>query len=62
MLASTVRMETPVIYFYAEQETTVSVDVQFRQGLITEWYPSATVTPASPVPPRRPRLSTARRS
>ena len=65
MLASTVRMETPVIYFYAEQETTVSVDVQFRQGLVTEWYPSATVTPAllflpgAPAPDSPAFLSTA---
>lgn len=35
------RMETPVIYFYADRETTVSVRVDFRQGKITEWYPHA---------------------
>src|SRR5436190_9037375 len=33
------RMETPVIYFYTEEETTVDVSVKFPQGLITEWYP-----------------------
>jgi hypothetical protein len=38
-LSGTVRMETPVIYFYAPQEMTVSVRVQFRQGFITEWFP-----------------------
>jgi len=34
-------METPVIYFYSPQETTVSVKVKFSRGVITEWYPSA---------------------
>lgn len=36
-----VRMETPVLYFYADQETDVSVKVDFPQGKITEWYPQA---------------------
>jgi hypothetical protein len=36
-----VRMETPVLYFYADQETEVSVKVDFPQGKITEWYPQA---------------------
>jgi hypothetical protein len=40
-----VRMETPVLYFYTGQETTVDVRVRFRQGVITEWYPSADVVP-----------------
>ncbi len=35
------RMETPVIYFYADQEQTVDVSVQFPLGFITEWYPQA---------------------
>jgi hypothetical protein len=43
----TVRMETPVLYFYSPRETTVSVHVTFRNGLITEWYPH--VTRATPV-------------
>jgi hypothetical protein len=37
----TIRMETPVIYFYADRETTVSVKVDFPKGRITEWYPAA---------------------
>ena len=41
VLRGTVRMETPVIYFYSSQETTLSVHVSFSQGLITEWYPHA---------------------
>lgn len=40
-LDALVRMETPVIYFYADRETTVSVKVEFSQGKITEWYPYA---------------------
>ena len=40
-LAVTVRMETPVLYFYAKRETAVSVKVGFPSGTITEWYPQA---------------------
>lgn len=40
-LRGTVRMETPVLYFYTDRKTTVSVHVAFSQGLITEWYPHA---------------------
>jgi hypothetical protein len=36
-----VRMETPVLYFYTNHRTTLSVHVSFAQGLITEWYPHA---------------------
>ncbi len=40
-LRGTVRMETPVLYFYTNHTTTLSVHVSFSQGLITEWYPHA---------------------
>jgi hypothetical protein len=40
-LQGTVRMETPVLYFYDSRETTVSVKVSFSNGVITEWYPHA---------------------
>jgi hypothetical protein len=40
-LSGTVRMETPVLYFHAAHQTTVSVKVAFSRGLITEWYPHA---------------------
>lgn len=40
-LSETVRMETPVLYFYSPRETTVSVNVSFAKGVITEWYPHA---------------------
>jgi hypothetical protein len=36
------RMETPVIYFYADEELTVDVNVRFPQGIVTEWYPQTT--------------------
>jgi len=39
-----VRMETPVLYFYAREPKKVSVTVRFPHGLMTEWYPHATVT------------------
>jgi len=38
---TTVRMETPVIYFYSPRPATLSVNVNFRQGSLTEWYPEA---------------------
>ncbi|MEW6209874.1 MAG: hypothetical protein AB1631_16030 [Acidobacteriota bacterium] len=40
-LEALVRMETPVIYFYTDRETQVSVRVDFPRGKITEWYPRA---------------------
>lgn len=38
-----VRMETPVLYFYSPREQSVSVKVAFPKGLISEWYPHASV-------------------
>ena len=47
-LGGTVRMETPVLYFYSPREQTVSVNVSFAKGIITEWYPRASrVAPTS---------------
>ena len=40
-LAATIRMETPVIYFYPKREMDVTASVQFPKGKITEWYPQA---------------------
>src|SRR5262249_17282005 len=40
-LQGTVRMETPVMYFYSPREVDAHVKVTFPQGLITEWYPQA---------------------
>jgi hypothetical protein len=45
-LMGTVRMETPVLYFYSPVKTTVSVNVRFPRGVMSEWYPPATVSPA----------------
>jgi hypothetical protein len=43
-------METPVIYFYATHETSLSVRVSFSKGLITEWYPHASrLQPSTPL-------------
>jgi hypothetical protein len=52
-LRATVRMETPVLYFYSPVDASASVRVKFTQGLITEWYPRATVPPV----PQFPKLS-----
>lgn len=35
----TVKMETPVIYFYSEVSQTVDVDVRFEGGSISQWFP-----------------------
>src|SRR5258708_17500698 len=40
-LRGTVRMEPPVLYFYSPRAETVSVNVRFAQGEITEWSPRA---------------------
>ncbi len=40
-LTGTVRMETPVMYFYSPRELDAHVKVVFPQGLITECYPRA---------------------
>jgi hypothetical protein len=40
-LHGTIRMETPVLYFYSPRDVSVSVKVAFSKGVITEWYPRA---------------------
>jgi hypothetical protein len=40
-VSGTVRMETPVLYFYSSHEVDAHVKITFPQGLITEWYPQA---------------------
>jgi hypothetical protein len=40
-LTGSVRMETPVLYFYSDNEVDVAVKVDFPKGKITEWYPQA---------------------
>jgi len=51
LFRATVRMETPVIYFYSPGDQKVNVKVGFPQGIITEWYPQATVPAASVLTP-----------
>jgi len=38
-LSAKIRMETPVVYFYSDEESTASLKVDFPQGVVTEWYP-----------------------
>jgi hypothetical protein len=40
-MRGTVRMETPVLYFYAKEPLEVSLAVSFKNGMVTEWYPWA---------------------
>jgi hypothetical protein len=47
-LKATVRMETPVLYFYSAREQTVRAKVEFLRGVISEWYPQANVPLAIP--------------
>lgn len=42
-LLGPIRMETPVLYFYASKRQVVNVRVAFPQGFVTEWYPKAVV-------------------
>jgi hypothetical protein len=42
--ATTVRMETPVIYFYADAPARIDLSVDFMQGSITEVFPRAAQT------------------
>ena len=49
-IKATVRMETPVLYFYSPLEQTIRASVQFPHGVISEWYPQATVPVVAPLP------------
>jgi len=51
-LFARVRMETPVLYFYSPRNAAVDVRVGFKQGLISEYFPSAKVEPGSFAPSR----------
>ena len=39
------RMETPVVYFYTQRKTVVSLRADLPSGTITEWYPQASSEP-----------------
>lgn len=43
LFPSLIRMETPVLYFYAPAALTLSVQVDFPRGVFTEWYPQASI-------------------
>ena len=49
-LPATVRMETPVLYFYSAVDRTVDVRIRFRRGAVTEWFPKAEVVPRAVEP------------
>jgi hypothetical protein len=52
----TQKMETPVIYFHTKTRRKVKVEVEFRHGLMTQWYPVADrVWPWPSQLPRRPQ-------
>ena len=36
-----IKMETPVIYFYSDEERTVDVNVKFKNGVVNQWYPQS---------------------
>ena len=40
--AVTIKMETPVTYFYSDQPLTARAQVAFPQGVLTQWYPGVT--------------------
>ena len=44
-LPGRIRMETPVLYFYAPFGASFDVNVGFKQGRITEWFPQAVRPP-----------------
>ena len=51
LMPGLVRMETPVVYFYAERPLIASVQVRFPEGWVTEWFPhAARVRPGPPKP------------
>lgn len=44
---TTQRMETPVLYFYGQPHPKVRVQVDFPQGIVSEWYPQASIQPSN---------------
>lgn len=52
--AYAMRMETPVLYFYANQPTEVSVRVDYRQGMLTDIFPPGKREIIQPLDPLRP--------
>ena len=46
----TIKMETPVLYFYSDVPRAVDVSVAFRGGSISQWYPERSSGEALPLP------------
>jgi hypothetical protein len=42
MPSVTIKMETPVTYFYSDQPLSVQASVSFPKGVLTQWYPQVT--------------------
>ena len=53
----TVRMETPVIYFYTPEPFTARVDVGFHGGSISQWYPQRSGGEIPPKIQRDPQVN-----
>jgi hypothetical protein len=51
----TVRMETPVIYFYTKEAFDARVEVGFRGGSISQWYPTRTGGETPPTVVKNPQ-------
>jgi hypothetical protein len=47
----TVKMETPVLYFYSQKEMAVDVKVRFQGGTISQWYPACYDCETNPTAP-----------
>lgn len=47
----TVKMETPVLYFYSPKAVEVDVKVKFVGGTISQWYPAAQASETNPATP-----------
>lgn len=47
----TVKMETPVLYFYSEPEVSITAKVGFEGGTISQWYPQRFQGEADPAGP-----------
>lgn len=45
----TVKMETPVLYFYSDLERDMDVEVGFKGGTISQWYPERVSGETNPV-------------
>lgn len=47
--AVTVKMETPVVYFYSDRALDVNIKVDFPNGAISQWYPKRLDGEANPI-------------